>query len=126
MNAGFFEQVWALVATLPRARVLTYGQVAALLGAPRGARAVGWALRALPEAKAARTPWHRVVGAGGRLSPRRSGHEREQRRRLRAEGVVFIGARVDLALHAALAAGCGGRALTARARPSPPRSAARR
>lgn len=126
MNPGFFERVWALVATIPRARVLTYGQVAALLGVPRGARAVGWALRALPDARAARTPWHRVVGAGGRLSPRQSGHEHEQRRRLRAEGVVFVGARVDLARHAALAEGRSGRPLRARARPSPPRSAAPR
>lgn len=123
MNAGFFEQVWALVATIPRARVLTYGQVAALLGVPRGARAVGWALRALPDALARRTPWHRVVGSGGRLSPRASGHEREQRRRLRAEGVTFLGPRVDLARHTALAA--GGRAVS-RPRPSPPRSVAPR
>ncbi len=115
----FFERVWALVATLPRGRVLTYGQVAALLGVPRGARAVGWALRALPDALARSTPWHRVVGAGGRLSPRASGHEREQRRRLRAEGVAFRGACVDLARHGAVAVRPPRRA-------SPPRSAARR
>ncbi len=114
----FFEQVWALVATLPRGRVLTYGQVAALLGVPRGARAVGWALRALPEPLARRTPWHRVVGAGGRLSPRASGHEREQRRRLRAEGVTFRGERVDLVRHGAVP--------LKPLRASPRRSAARR
>ncbi|MCL4817502.1 MAG: methylated-DNA--[protein]-cysteine S-methyltransferase [Vicinamibacteria bacterium] len=121
MNARFFERVWALVATLPRGRVATYGQVAAALGVPRGARAVGWALRALPDALARRTPWHRVVGAGGRLSPRASGHESLQRRRLRAEGVAFRGACVDLARH-----GVGNAAPLRPRRASPPRSAARR
>lgn len=95
----FFARVYALVRRLPRGRVATYGEVAALLGVPRGARAVGWALRALPEAQAARTPWHRVVGAGGRISPRGGPGPQVQRRRLRAEGVRFVGGRVDMARH---------------------------
>jgi methylated-DNA-protein-cysteine methyltransferase-like protein len=44
---SFYERVYALVRTVPRGAVVTYGQVAHLLGQPRGARAVGWALRAL-------------------------------------------------------------------------------
>ena len=99
----FFERVYALVRRIPRGRVATYGQVAALVGVPRGARAVGWALRALSEARAARVPWHRVVGGGGRISPRAGPGPLLQRRRLRQEGVRFRGERVDLARHGLLA-----------------------
>jgi methylated-DNA-protein-cysteine methyltransferase-like protein len=100
----FFARVYALVREIPRGRVATYGQVAALLGVPRGARAVGWALRALPAAQAGRVPWHRVVGAGGRISPRAGPGPQVQRRRLRKEGVRFRGAVVDLARHGVLPA----------------------
>lgn len=95
----FFARVYALVGEIPRGRVATYGQIAVLLGVPRGARAVGWALRVLPEAHAATVPWHRVVGAGGRISPRGGPGPQIQRRRLRREGVRFRGAAVDLARH---------------------------
>ncbi len=94
----FFTQVWALVRQVPRGQVVTYGQVAALLGTPRAARAVGWALRALPAAHDD-VPWHRVLGFGGRISLRDGAGPSEQRRRLRAEGVRFIGERVDLRRH---------------------------
>jgi methylated-DNA-protein-cysteine methyltransferase related protein len=97
--AGFFVRVYQAVRRIPRGRVATYGQVASLAGTPRGARAVGWALRALRSGQAARVPWHRVVGAGGRLSPRAGGGEVLQRARLIAEGVAFRGGRVDLRRH---------------------------
>ena len=97
---GFFARVYAAVRSIPRGRVATYGQVAARVGVPRGARAVGWALRALPAAVRPPVPWHRVVGAGGRISPRAGPGPQEQRRRLRAEGVAFRGAAVDLRRHA--------------------------
>jgi methylated-DNA-protein-cysteine methyltransferase-like protein len=96
---GFFERVYQAVRAIPRGRVATYGQVARALGVPRGARAVGWALRALPRRLAARVPWHRVVGQGGRISPRAGAGPLLQRRRLRAEGVAFRGERVDLMKH---------------------------
>ncbi len=98
----FFERVYEAVRAIPRGRVATYGQVARLLGVPRGARAVGWALRALDARREKRVPWHRVVGAGGRISPRGGAGPALQRRRLRAEGVVFRGQAVDLRRHAAL------------------------
>jgi len=97
--AGFFVRVYQAVRRIPRGRVATYGQVASLAGTPRGARAVGWALRALRGGLAARVPWHRVVGYGGRISPRAGGGEALQRARLTAEGVVFRGGRVDLRRH---------------------------
>jgi methylated-DNA-protein-cysteine methyltransferase-like protein len=99
---GFFERVYALVEEIPPGRVATYGQVAALLGVPRGARAVGWALRVLDETRAVTVPWHRVVGAGGRISLRAGSGPTIQRRRLRAEGVRFHNGRIDLARHGVL------------------------
>jgi methylated-DNA-protein-cysteine methyltransferase-like protein len=96
---GFFARVYALVREIPRGRVATYGQLAALLGTARAARAVGWALRALHGTTALRVPWHRVVGAGGRISLPEHAGGLAQRRRLRAEGVRFTNARVDLSRH---------------------------
>jgi methylated-DNA-protein-cysteine methyltransferase-like protein len=74
-----------------------------MLGVPRGARAVGWALRALAPNARPPVPWHRVVGAGGRISPRAGAGPEAQRRRLRAEGIAFRGAAVDLRRHGLLA-----------------------
>ena len=96
---GFFDRVYAVVRTIPRGRVATYGEVAHLLGVPRGARAVGWALRALPRKLHGKVPWHRVVGQGGRISPRAGAGPLLQRRRLLSEGVRFRGQRVDVARH---------------------------
>lgn len=98
-RSGFFARVYAAVRAIPRGRVATYGQVARLLGVPRGARAVGWALGALAPREERRVPWHRVVGAGGRISLRDGVGPALQRRRLRSEGVRFKGERVDLARH---------------------------
>ncbi|HEV7735558.1 MAG TPA: MGMT family protein, partial [Candidatus Binatia bacterium] len=44
----FHREVYRLVRKIPRGRVVTYGQVAAMLGHPRAARAVGTALGSLP------------------------------------------------------------------------------
>ena len=98
---GFFEQVYDLVRAIPRGRVATYGQIARLLGVPRGARAVGWALRGLPRRHERSVPWHRVVGAGGRVSPRAGPGPLVQRQRLTKEGVRFVRGKVDLVRHGA-------------------------
>jgi methylated-DNA-protein-cysteine methyltransferase-like protein len=84
----------ALVRHVPRGRVVTYGQVAALVGAPRAARAVGQAMRVCP----AGVPWHRVVNGLGTVSPRGDGSGAlSQRLLLEGEGVRFVRGRIDLA-----------------------------
>ena len=81
-------RILAVVARIPRGRVASYGQVAALAGLPGRAREVGRVLATLAEG--ARVPWQRVINAGGRVSPRGLfGDERHQRRLLEAEGVRF-------------------------------------
>ena len=74
---------------IPRGRVATYGQVAALAGFPRAPRIAGYALYALPEGTP--LPWHRVVAAGGKLSLARlsAASALTQRMRLEREGVAF-------------------------------------
>jgi methylated-DNA-protein-cysteine methyltransferase related protein len=98
-DARFFDRVYAAVRSIPRGRVATYGQVAGWLGVPRGARAVGWALRALSPSRGGPVPWHRVVGQGGRISLRDGVGPALQARKLRAEGVRFVAGRVNLARH---------------------------
>jgi len=93
---SFFTRVYAFVRRVPKGRVVTYGQVAALLGVPRGARAVGWALRGLSARRGKTVPWHRVVGHGGRISLREGPGSLLQRRLLRAEGVRFVAGHVDM------------------------------
>lgn len=87
--------IHAVVRQIPRGRVATYGGVAGRAGLVRGARRVGLALRRLPDSS--RIPWHRVVGAGGRISlPRGSAAAQRQRRLLEREGIVFRNGRIDL------------------------------
>ena len=92
----FFRSAFRVVDRIPRGRVATYGQVARMAGRPGAARQVGWALHALPSGS--HTPWHRVLNAEGRISPRGLGQEEEiQRRLLEGEGVPFDArGRVDL------------------------------
>ena len=80
------EAIWNVVASIPRGQVSTYGAVARAAGLPGRARQTGFALRVAPEEL--NLPWHRVLGAGGRIVfPKTSRHFKEQARRLRAEGV---------------------------------------
>jgi len=69
--------------------VATYGQIARLLGVPRSARVVGWAMHGNPHG--ARVPWQRVVQRGGSLSATVSPADPgRQRRLLEREGVTFL------------------------------------
>ncbi len=83
-----YRRIYAVVRRIPRGRVVTYGQVAALAGLPGHARQVGYALHALP--RGTRLPWHRVINAKGEVSRRRRpGDELSQRLLLEREGVRF-------------------------------------
>lgn len=85
---SFPDQVYAMVQRIPPGKVATYGQIARILGRPRGAREVGWALRDLPGDRD--VPWQRVINAQGRVSfPQGSQGAAEQQAILEAEGIVF-------------------------------------
>ena len=87
------QAIWDVVCAIPRGQVSTYGSVARAAGLPGRARLTGFALRIAPPET--NLPWHRVVGAGGRIVfPPSSLHHREQSKRLRAEGVVVQNGRV--------------------------------
>ncbi len=88
------QAIWDVVCAIPRGQVSTYGAVARAAGLPGRARLTGFALRVAP--KDINVPWHRVVGAGGRIVfPKSSVHHREQSKRLRAEGILIADGRVD-------------------------------
>ncbi len=90
----FYDRVYEVVRTIPRGKVMTYGQIARLLGSPRAARAVGYALQAGLEA----VPWQRVINERGTISQRGDGSSGlKQRVLLEAEGVEFgLDGRCDL------------------------------
>ncbi|HEX5744169.1 MAG TPA: MGMT family protein, partial [Candidatus Saccharimonadales bacterium] len=84
VEAGFREQVEALVARIPRGRVMTYGQLAALCGRPRAARIVG----GIAHFGDPSLPWQRVVNKQGGLARGYPGGRRGHKQVLEAEGVA--------------------------------------
>lgn len=89
-----FADLLAQVRRVPRGKVATYGDIAYAAGYPGSARQVAWALHTSSNG----LPWHRIVGADGKiLLPGEGGFE--QRMRLRAEGVEFIGLRINMKAH---------------------------
>ncbi|MCH2695375.1 MAG: MGMT family protein [Acidobacteriia bacterium] len=95
---SFFENVYLIVRDIPFGQVVTYGQIADLLGNPRMARQVGWAMNNCPSELA----WYRVVGTRGRILTHSFGCEKgdcTQRYLLEQEGVSFIGSMVDIKKH---------------------------
>ena len=89
-DGQMFRCMLAQVRKIPRGKVATYGDIAYAAGYPGAARQVAWALHG-----SSGVPWHRVIGAGGRIL---LGGEAgfEQRMRLRGEGVGFAGQRVRI------------------------------
>ncbi|HXJ35027.1 MAG TPA: MGMT family protein [Candidatus Eisenbacteria bacterium] len=85
----FRRLVYRLVCRVPRGKVVTYGQVAAILGQPRAARAVGTALAALRGGLLGTVPWQRVIAASGRCTHRDGLSASVQRDLLEREGVRF-------------------------------------
>lgn len=79
-------RLFTMLASVPEGKVVTYGQLADLVGFPRRARWVGQMLKHLPADS--KLPWHRVINAQGKISlpPDHGGNE--QAERLRSEGVL--------------------------------------
>jgi methylated-DNA-protein-cysteine methyltransferase-like protein len=94
---GLHARIHAVVRRIPRGRVASYGQVARVAGLASHARLVGYAMAALPDGTS--VPWHRVVNAQGRVSPRAArGADSLQRVLLEREGVRFdASGRIELA-----------------------------
>ena len=91
----FEQQLYAWLAQIPSGRVVTYGQLARLIGRPNGARWVGRQLGRLPPGST--LPWHRVLNARGASSlPPQKGGSNRQLRQLRSEGVAVVDGRVSL------------------------------
>ncbi len=91
--AEMFPAFIAQIRRVPKGKVATYGDIAYVAGFPGAARQVSWALHSSKG-----LPWHRIIGSSGRiLLAGELGFE--QRIRLQAEGVAFIGLRVDLKKH---------------------------
>ena len=90
MPPEFFTRVLTVVRRIPPGRVATYGDVAAMAGRPRAARAVGNIMR---DCRRADVPCHRVIAAGGRLGGY-GGNEGLKRALLAAEGITVSGSRV--------------------------------
>lgn len=87
---SFFKEVYKLVKKVPKGKVTSYGRIAALLGKPRAARAVGYALNALSKTQEQTVPWQRVINSQGKISFRGdTGRSILQRKMLENEGVKF-------------------------------------
>jgi methylated-DNA-protein-cysteine methyltransferase-like protein len=81
-------QLYQTIAAIPRGKVASYGQLAALAGQAGAARWVGWCLRNLP--KDSSLPWHRVITASGKLGfPPATAAYARQRAKLEHEGIQF-------------------------------------
>ncbi len=95
-GSDIYRRIWAMVERIPEGHVATYGQIASLVGRPGHARQVGYALHNLPQGSD--VPWHRVINAQGRVSPRASpGWDGLQTMLLIEEGVRFgDDGRIDL------------------------------
>jgi methylated-DNA-protein-cysteine methyltransferase-like protein len=94
LDTPFAKKVLKIIRTIPKGKVATYGQIAALAGKPQCPRQVGMILRFC---ETDTVPWQRVLGAGGRIAfPKKNKNFKLQRRLLEMEGVPFEGAQVNL------------------------------
>lgn len=83
---NFYFRVYNLVRRIPKGQVASYGQIAALLGSPRAAQQVGWALNALKSGTT--VPWQRVINREGRITIQNARADaRLQATLLQSEGV---------------------------------------
>src|SRR6202166_5007462 len=86
-----WNPIYVLVKKIPRGRVMTYGQLAKALRLPGGARTAGRAMAASPSGQG--VPWHRVVGASGRLLIREP-YASLQRKLLESAGLALTEKRI--------------------------------
>jgi methylated-DNA-protein-cysteine methyltransferase related protein len=86
-----WNPIYTLVKKIPRGRVMTYGQLSKALRLAGGARTAGRAMAASPSGQG--VPWHRVVGAGGRLLIREP-YASLQRKLLESEGLTLAEKRI--------------------------------
>ena len=97
MNKGFKEKVYEVTAKIPRGKVATYKQIAALAGNPKAVRAVGYFMKTNPNAPI--VPCHRVVSSNGSLTGYSGrGGIKTKKEMLISEGVKFINSNVDLSV----------------------------
>ena len=117
MTTPLRQKIYHVVRKIPRGKVATYGQIAALVGKPRASRAVGMALGALDGPLVDTVPWQRVVSSSGRCSHRDAFWGSVQRDLLEREGVRFDRqGRVDFTKARWKPRGAGGRSKAIRAR----------
>lgn len=96
-KSTFTEMVYTLTRKIPKGKVATYGQLAAMAGSPGAARAVGMIMKTNPDAP--RTPCHRVVASNGKLTGYSGGNGVSTKKEmLLKEGVSFKGDIVDLSV----------------------------
>ncbi len=94
-DSSLRELIWQVVATIPRGRVATYGQIARLCGDPSHARYVGTTLMHLPHGS--KLPWFRVLRSNGALAfPPGSEAYKRQCVLLEKEKVMFRNGKVPL------------------------------
>ncbi len=87
---SFYQRVYEKVKEIPKGKVTNYGTIAALLGNPRAARAVGYALNSLKKTDLSEIPWQRVVNAQGKISFKGDTFRANlQKEILEAEGILF-------------------------------------
>lgn len=84
---NFTDMVIKIITAIPPGCVLTYGRIAALAGKPKNSRQISRILGTADPAL--NLPWHRVVGAGGKISIRSLAGYEEQRQKLEIEGIEF-------------------------------------
>ncbi len=93
------ELIWQVVATIPRGKVASYGQIARLCGYPSHARYVGTTMKNLP--RGSKLPWFRVLRSNGELAfPVASAPYKRQRDLLEKEKVIFRAGKVPLKQYA--------------------------
>lgn len=86
---GFFNEIYNIVVNIPEGSVITYGMIARMIGHPRAARIVGWAMNSTPSDRD--LPCHRVVNKAGEMAPNNIfGGADFQRAILESEGVTFL------------------------------------